>query len=247
VEEFRGIEITEDQASSPGEIDKAKPWSYLYQSGYLSLRPGKTEGTFALDYPNREVLKSMSLLLMYNFFGDLVEFNKLANSFFSALESRNAEEIMLVVNKLYASISYVDYNAAHQQTLKLDIREVDYGEWLYRSSLLSFLTGCGLWVLAETHGHIGRSDIAFEYKGGAWVFELKVFRGNEDTHTVADLAVRQALEKGYSKRFDNPVILGIAINDKPNVRQITGFKMLQPAKAENDEDGGGARPAPDHD
>jgi hypothetical protein len=52
VEQFRGTEITRGFAASPGEIETATATSFLYQSGYLTLRPGTTSD-FSLDYPNR--------------------------------------------------------------------------------------------------------------------------------------------------------------------------------------------------
>jgi hypothetical protein len=66
VEQFRGFEVSRDFASYPGEIENATAASFLYQSGYLSLRPGEIED-YSLDYPNREVLSAMSALLMANF------------------------------------------------------------------------------------------------------------------------------------------------------------------------------------
>ena len=105
---------------------------------------------------------------------------------------------------------------------------MDYGEWVYRLSLVSFLQGCGLEASAELHGHIGRSDIVLEYNNVFWVLELKVFRGREKKENCADAALKQAIGKGYGMRYLEPVILGIAIDAHPNVRHITAFKVADP-------------------
>ena len=65
VEQFHNLPISRGFARTPGEIDTATPESFLYQSGYLTLRPGITSD-FVLDYPNTEVLNSMSELLTKN-------------------------------------------------------------------------------------------------------------------------------------------------------------------------------------
>ncbi|GHS92643.1 ATPase AAA [Synergistales bacterium] len=69
VEEFRGYEVSRNFAFTPGEIETASSASFLYQSGYLSLRPGVLND-FSLDYPNHEVLTAMSSLLVGNIFGN---------------------------------------------------------------------------------------------------------------------------------------------------------------------------------
>jgi hypothetical protein len=68
-DEFRGLSVSQNFARPPGELDQAYPESFLYQSGCLSLRPGNSPDNYTLDYPNREVLESMSWLLMCNFSG----------------------------------------------------------------------------------------------------------------------------------------------------------------------------------
>ncbi|MDR1873621.1 MAG: AAA family ATPase, partial [Synergistaceae bacterium] len=45
VEQFRGIDVSLNFASTPGEIENATAMNFLYQSGYLTLRPGRS-----LDY-----------------------------------------------------------------------------------------------------------------------------------------------------------------------------------------------------
>jgi len=65
VEQFRNFPISKDFARSPGDMDTTPPQGFLYQAGYLTLRLG-TSDAFSLDYPNTEVLNSMSELLAQN-------------------------------------------------------------------------------------------------------------------------------------------------------------------------------------
>jgi hypothetical protein len=103
VEQFRGLTITSDFASEPGEIDTATLESYLYQSGYLSLRPGEAKNFYTLDYldnPNLEVLRSMSRLLIRNFFGSekfaAISYKNLA----AAFRDRNPAGVVEQFSKL---------------------------------------------------------------------------------------------------------------------------------------------------
>jgi len=62
VEQFRNFSISKDFAKSPGDMDSTPPEVLLFHYGYLTLRKG-TNDDFYLDYPNTEVLNSMSALV----------------------------------------------------------------------------------------------------------------------------------------------------------------------------------------
>ena len=72
VEQFRSFPISRDFAKSPGDMDSTPPEGFLYQCGYLTLRPG-TIDDLTLDYPNTEVLNSMSALAAQNILNDKCE------------------------------------------------------------------------------------------------------------------------------------------------------------------------------
>ncbi|MDR2577417.1 MAG: AAA family ATPase, partial [Chitinispirillales bacterium] len=65
VEQFRGMSVSMNFVFSPGEIESTPPEGFLYQAGYLTLREGGDD-YFLLDYPNTEVLDSMSELVTRN-------------------------------------------------------------------------------------------------------------------------------------------------------------------------------------
>jgi hypothetical protein len=65
-EAFRGCEVPANFTSIT-EIERASPESFLFQSGYLSVR--KKDGKkLILDYPNMEVLSSVTQLFLYGKF-----------------------------------------------------------------------------------------------------------------------------------------------------------------------------------
>jgi hypothetical protein len=222
VEQFRGIDVSLNFASAPGEIENATVVSFLYQSGYLSLRPGHILD-YSLDYPNREVLVAMSSLLTANILGDSDAAEASISGLKNALINDNASVVVAEFNRLLAKIPYDDYTASIKENFEIRNPEVNFGEWLYRSTLLSYLYGAELRVEAELHGHRGRADMVVEFRGRVWVMELKVAKKGENAGKLADAALAQILEMGYADPFKNAVLLGVAIDNAR--RSITEFRM----------------------
>ena len=223
VEQFRNMPIPRDIAKNPGEIDTAPPYSFLYQSGYLTLRPGANNG-LALDYPNTEVLQAMSKMLIQNMVGEsgyISYYNLLTN----ALVDKNAEKLIQVFNRLLARIPYDDYALAMKQDVMFEDFKFPAQEWLYRTAILSMALGCGVDVSAEVHSSFGRSDLAIAYSGVTWVIEIKVAYGDVDTAVKAEEAYRQIEEKNYAKLYPDAICIGLAINDSK--RQIAHWKTAE--------------------
>ncbi|MDR1870602.1 MAG: ATP-binding protein [Deltaproteobacteria bacterium] len=219
VEEFSGMMVPKKFAKDPGAFKESNPVSFLYQTGYLSLRPGSTEDNFTLDYPNLEVRESMDNLLVINFLG-LDKATKAYNKLQNALVSRDAPEVIKLFNKVLAKIPYADYTAARVKTdSKSNVEEVDYGEFLYRASLLSFIHGAGARVFPETQGNLGRTDLVVDYKNCTWVLEIKVCQSVDKEKETLENARAQMIAQGYSEPYDHPICLGIVINDQ--LRKIT--------------------------
>ena len=219
VEQFRNHPVSRDFAKSPGDVDTAPPEGFLYQSGYLTLRPGITDD-LSLDYPNTEVLNSMSALVSENMLQYKDESYTLCRTdLLTGILTQNNKKIVAAFNRLLASIPYDDYTAAARQTISKHDYEMKPQEWLYRSSILSFLQGCGVVVNAEMHTHKGRPDLVICYRGIVWVIEIKVAFEGESAEKKAEEAYRQIVIKSYAATYPNALCLGVAIDD--TVRQIT--------------------------
>jgi AcrR family transcriptional regulator len=221
VEQFRNFPITRDFAKSPGDVDTAPPEGFLYQCGYLTLRPGTTND-LALDYPNTEVLNSMSQLFSQNIVTEAV-YNHFQNRLLAALMDKDADRLVDVLNRLLASIPYDDYTQAEHQDFQIDGVRFPAQEWLYRSTILAFLRGCGVMVIPEAHTNLGRSDLVVAHRGVTWVIEIKVAYAGDDPAKKAEEAFRQIENKNYAKLFPEAVCIGLAIDDA--VRQITDREL----------------------
>ena len=220
VEQFRNFPISKDFSKSPGDVDSTTPEGFLYQCGYLTLRPG-ISNDLSLDYPNTEVLNSMSKLLTQNIVTE-ISYNTFQNDLFSALIFKNTEKLVKVLNRFLASIPYDDFSAAAKSCTDND-SELKSQEWLYRSSIFAFFQGCGIVVAAEVHSNLGRADLVVAHKGNIWVIEIKVAYEGQSPAKKAEEALQQIIDNNYAKQYPDAVCMGLAIDD--TVRQITHFKI----------------------
>jgi hypothetical protein len=221
VEQFRNYPVSVDFARSPGDVDTTSPQGFLYQSGYLTLRPGVSDD-LSLDYPNTEVLNSMSALVAQNMLQHRDEsYSHCRTDLLNGLINKNRDKVIGAFNRLLASIPYDDYTTAAKQSISTHDYEMKPQEWLYRSSILSFLHGCGVVVAAEMHTNRGCPDLVISYRGNIWVIEIKVAYQGESAEIKAEEAYRQIIDRNYAKPYPAAFCIGLAIDD--TVRQITGF------------------------
>ena len=96
-----------------------------------------------------------------------------------------------------------------------------YEQWLFRSSILSFLQGCGVVVASEMHTNRGRPDLVVSYRDNVWVIEIKIAHEGESATEKAQEAYRQIMDKNYAEPYPNAVRLGLGIDE--TARQITEF------------------------
>jgi hypothetical protein len=219
VEQFRGMQVSRTFVNSPGEMETAPPEGFLYQAGYLTLREGVSDD-FSLDYPNTEVLESMSKLVYNNIMryrGDGGDWD-ISALFMKALIDGDNDLIIEMLNHLLASIPYDDYAKSAQLAIKLS--GIPAHEWLYRSTILAFLRGCGVLVVGEMHTSKGRPDLLVCHRSAAWVIEIKVAYDG-DGKAKAQEAMEQINAKQYADPFKTAKKMGIAIDD--GARQITDW------------------------
>jgi len=223
VEQFRNFPVSIDFARNPGDMDVTPPEGFLYQAGYLTLRPG-IGGMLTLDYPNTEVLNSMSALVSQNIFqGKGENFGSYNRRVMHALQTNNFELFKDALNTLLASIPYDDFSKAAQESVILNNYKFPAQEWLYRSTILSFLRGCGVVVEAELHTHLGRPDLVISHNGCVWVIEIKVAYEKQCATQKAEEAYKQIIEKQYAKPYQKAVCIGLGIDD--SLRQITALRV----------------------
>jgi hypothetical protein len=225
VESFRGLEVSEN-FTSVSEIEQAPPESFLFQSGYLSVRE-KRGRKLILDYPNMEVLSSVADLFLWNKAEasvtgaasvDLEEF----------LARGDAEGLVRIYDSLLASIPYDIYEREEQKYARE--REKGYVPALYAESFYHSLLFTLIWAsrvktTAENHSYWGRSDIEAEKNGYRYVVELKVAEGEEAAKKAADEAMAQIRKKGYADKHAHTEATLIAIAVDRERRRVGGYRI----------------------
>ena len=219
VEQFRNFPVSRNFVENPGDMDDTPPEGFLYQSGYLSLRPGDIDD-LSLDYPNTEVFTAMSELVTQNVFQYKDEsYSQCRSDLLKGLQAKDKDKVIGSLNRLLASIPYDDFMAAAKQGISNNSYDMKPQEWLYRSSIFSFLQGCGVVVSAEMHTNRGRPDLVVSFRGNVWIIEIKVAYDGQDAAKKAREAYLQIIEKNYATPYPDAVCLGVGIDD--TVRQIT--------------------------
>jgi hypothetical protein len=164
----------------------------------------------------------MSRLELGNYFGGATAGERAAKSLKTDLDGHDPSALIARFNRLLARIPYEDIHQYHRKKEDFDFHGFNFGEWFYRHSLLTYLTGANADVRAETHGHFGRSDLVVITPVHTWVIELKVTDKSEDAPSLAEAALRQALETGYANAYENPIVLGIVVDESK--RAITEWR-----------------------
>jgi hypothetical protein len=124
VDEFKGLAIDINFASSPGEIEETPPHGFLYQTGYLSLFK-KDNGSYFLNYPNFEVLSAISRLFISNFVPSDSETSQGMMDLRQHLADGDVSKTVDNLRRMYACLSNYDRYSADKdlsESLKKEIR-----------------------------------------------------------------------------------------------------------------------------
>ena len=223
VESFRGLEVPENFTSMT-EIEHASPESFLFQSGYLSVRE-KRERKLILDYPNMEVLSSVADLFLWGK-AEAAGIGVAPVDLEEYLARGDAEGLVKVYNALLASIPYDIYEREERKYAR-DKKEsyapAPFAESFYHALLYTLLWSSRVNTIAENHSYWGRSDIEAEKNGYHFVIELKVTECEEAAKASAGEAMRQIREKGYADKYAETGVVMIALAVDGEKRRVAEY------------------------
>ena len=196
------------------EIERAKPESFLYQSGYLTIE--KWEGDqITLNYPNVEVYKSITRMYLEDIYR-VDSYISLGNELWKALNDGNLSKVAKLYNAALASIPYEDF-------AKRD-------EYWYRSLFLMLLRGAGITVCGELHTNKGRADILVQLAQLSIILEFKFAKYSSEIEKKMAEGKRQIQEREYAQGYDlegHDVIAAVVVADDEK-RQITFCSVQNP-------------------
>ncbi len=192
-EEYRHKTVQKDFTTSQ-EIERADPSSFLFQSGYLTIEK-KQEQLFTLDYPNREVLDSISsmyLKLVYKIEG----YASLGNEIWKALREGNISDVVKLYNTALAGIPYDDYFK-------------NKNEFWYRSMFVMLLRGAGIIAYNEPHTSKGRADVVIHFENDirnrkklVIILEFKFAKKSSEVEKMKLKGEIQIRENEYGKNYE---------------------------------------------
>ena len=220
---FRGMPISWQNVHDPGDHATTTPEGFLFQTGYLSLRPGNPPDSYTLDYPNLDVYGAMSRLLTVRCLGKSAA-DQVFAELQAAVRSGDVGALIGCFNRLLAKMPQDYFDSERRSEINFGHPERGSAERLYGGFLLSLLVGAFCDAGTDTPSRPDGSLLVVETAEAVWAIGLKAFRKEDDDGPAkADEAFAQILAKRRAERYDGRrVLLGIAIDD--NLRAITAWK-----------------------
>ncbi|MDR1111531.1 MAG: PD-(D/E)XK nuclease domain-containing protein, partial [Deltaproteobacteria bacterium] len=143
---------------------------------------------------------------------------ELARKITKAVDKNKYQEAISIMDDLIA-------NSGQGEKIRIKLNES-----FYRSNLHSFLLGAGLKATPEIHSSHGRSDLAIEHKGLAYVIEMKVVGKASQAGTAAQNAMRQIVDLGYASP---PILMSLVVaEDTRNIAACVFARDGRPEKIE---------------
>jgi hypothetical protein len=182
------------------EIENLNLRTLFFQTGYLTVKEkNPRNGTYLLDYPNREVEQAMSRQILSLMTGNLYIDTPLFNLQDAFLED-NRPRIVQILNSMLRDIP--------SHLLKYDL------EGFYHSLVHIQFRYMGFLLESEVHTSNGRMDTVVKTDTHIYIFEFKIKQ-------TAKIAFQQILDKQYADKYRmfNKTIVGLGINfDTTNKR-----------------------------
>jgi hypothetical protein len=223
IEDFINYEISRPRFLNPKEFYD-DPALYLFQTGYLTIKEKVDDTTYLLDYPNEEVLASISRLIADNFFSDL----KIAEQSFSKIKKvLKACDIVAIITEFNIVIDSCGYDTNAELAKAKGLKF----EFFYRDMLIIFLYGTyEVDVWREVLGSKGRSDLLLKYGGRTFIFEIKVAYAENEITKKLDEAITQIKERKYANLqfFTTNVVDAVAVvidQDKKKIVKYNHFTL----------------------
>ncbi len=165
--------------------------SLLLQTGYLTIKETRPEGTFILNYPNQEVKQAFGQFLLSEFTHTPVTVPYGAN-ILRALENNNLEEVIKIIHDLIKAVP--DQNYIKDQ------------EKFFHAIIHLIFTMVGSDPRSEMHTGIGRMDTVIITPHRIFLFEFKM----NETPAEAIQSIRDR-EYADNLRHLNKPIIGVGV------------------------------------
>ena len=221
-DKFRHIEVESDFADEH-EIESSTCESFLYQAGYLTIE--KKEGkTLTLDYPNLEVLSSISRLYVRDIY-QIENYLPLGNALWNSiktLKDGSLEEIVRIFNSVLEKMPKDILAPFKEGEKKLDFPK-NQNEAYYRSLFVVLLRGgAGVNSFQESYTKDGRVDIFVPFDEKIIIIEFKFAHNSKEVDQKR--AEGQEQVKRYAESYKNEgkkIITAVLVADNEKRQIVT--------------------------
>ena len=192
------------------EVDsyKADPVPLLYQAGYLTIKDyDPVFDICRLGFPNQEVKNGFLRMQLHYYVADQsIDSNVLIARLYRALTAGNPEEMMKLLDGLFANQNYQIQGDAEKNVQ-------------YAMSIIFDLLSQHVHTERQTSN--GRIDLLLENKDYIYIIELKI-------DATADEALKQIEEVGYARPFtaDPRKLFKIGVSFSTKTRRIEEWKII---------------------
>jgi hypothetical protein len=188
------------------EIENLNIRTLMFQTGYLTVKSKDARnGTYVLDYPNREVEQAMSNQILAAMTGNLYIDTPLFNAHDAFMEN-DMERIIEILNAMIADIP--------NPPIKNKV------EYFYHSLIHVFFRYMGFQIESEVNTIKGRLDAVVTTETHVYIFEFKIKK-------TAQVAFQQILDKKYADKYRmfNKTIIGLGVNFDTTNKCIDDWKI----------------------
>ena len=223
-DKFRHIEV-ESNFADEHEIENSTCESFLYQAGYLTIEKWESKGDkeiLTLDYPNLEVLGSISSLYLKDIY-HIENYLPLGNALWNAIKTLNdgnVEEIVDIFNCVLEKMPYIDFPKKAKEDNFIFSNRMS-GEAYYRSLFVVLLRGgAGVNSFQESYTKDGRVDIVVPFDDKIIIIEFKFANNSKEVDKKRVEGQEQV--KRYAESYKNEgkkiiTVVLVADNEKRQV------------------------------
>ena len=187
--EIENVEISEESLGA-FDVDNIELEALLFQTGYLTIKEKRNilgENIFTLSYPNMEVKKSLtSVILNFLSSSNASQHTKLRFHLYEILKANDLPKLRDVFHSFFASIPHDWYRK----------NTIAKYEGYYASLFYCYFTALGLDVRAEDVTNHGQVDMTVFFEDRVYVFEFKVIE-----MTDSGSALQQIKNKRYYEKY----------------------------------------------
>jgi hypothetical protein len=222
--DIENIEISEEELGA-FDVDNIELEVLLFQTGYLTIKDIKSfpgENVFVLTYPNLEVKKSLTSVILNYLLNTGSKSNKIRFSLYETLQTNDLNRLKDVFYSFFSSIPHDWYRK----------NQLANYEGYYASIFYCYFTALGLDVRPEDVTNQGQVDMTVFFDNKIYVLEFKVIEMTESGSALAQIKKKRYYEKYINTNTIGPdfkpdptkEIYLIGVEFSKDNRNITNFE-----------------------